>query len=144
MKNYNDNHITKLLYDIAIGESENGAPVSIETQRRKEITLLETLQFLASHNYLKRPYKIVDQLERIINEKSGTIRAEVFVKEPLTNKHKLELISALKTSLNTEHVIIKEQIDQRIIGGLKIKVGELVLDATLRSKLNKLVSNLHE
>lgn len=138
MKHFNDTHIAKLLYDTVLSTAS-----SAKNNDGQTLLSVQVLQFLAIHGYLKRPHKIIEELEKVIAEKEGRITADVIVKERLTDGEKKDLTAALQTSLNVKTVVLNEKVDQRIMGGFKVKVGELVFDNTIKTKLVKLISKLH-
>lgn len=139
MKHFNDTHIASLLYETVF----NNASSDANKNDGQTLLLVQILQFLAIHGYLKRPHKIIEELEKVIAQKEGRITADVIVKERLTDKEKTELTTALQASLNVKTVVLQEKVDQRIMGGFKVKVGELVFDNTIKTKLVKLISKLH-
>jgi F-type H+-transporting ATPase subunit delta len=55
---------------------------------------------------------------------------------PLSESQKKALTDGLKKKYSA--VSIEEQIDENIIGGVKVTVGDKQFDATLRGRLSKL------
>ena len=60
---------------------------------------------------------------------------------PLTKAQELLLENRLSTSLNAE-VILQVEVDPSLIGGLTIKVGDKVIDDSVRGKLKQLKTQL--
>ncbi len=67
----------------------------------------------------------------------GEVTAEVTVAEPLNDARMSEIRDALK-SVTGKDVTIDVTVDPSIIGGLKVKVGSRMVDASLRTKLNSI------
>jgi F-type H+-transporting ATPase subunit delta len=106
-----------------------------------------------SANFLKlaamkrRLFAIADMLDdfrKLDDLAKGRIRAEVTVAEPLSDRH----IAALKTGLvdltGGKSVEVSTKIDPTIIGGLIVKLGSRMVDASLKNKLNLLRARMKE
>ncbi|GAB4376759.1 MAG: F0F1 ATP synthase subunit delta [Salibacteraceae bacterium] len=72
----------------------------------------------------------------LYNQMAGIIEAEVVTAIPLGDNERNELIRLLQPLANT--IQLNESVDKSIIGGLKVKVGDLRVDATIKRKLNDL------
>jgi F-type H+-transporting ATPase subunit delta len=66
-----------------------------------------------------------------------TIEATVISASPLGNEERAALAQALKKRLNRE-VTLQCETDSRLIGGAVIRAGDLVIDGSVRSKLERL------
>ena len=56
-------------------------------------------------------------------------------------------LEKIKKSINSKvdgNIIIKSKSDPNILGGLIVKVGSMLIDTSIRSKLAKLKNNLKE
>jgi F-type H+-transporting ATPase subunit delta len=65
----------------------------------------------------------------------GESQAEVTVAKPLADKHVKALQAALKTATKRD-VQLDIRVDPAILGGLKVKLGSRMIDASLKTKLN--------
>jgi F-type H+-transporting ATPase subunit delta len=71
----------------------------------------------------------------LVAEARGVVTAEVTVAEPMSAAARASVTRALsETSGKT--VAIAEKVDPAIIGGLVVKMGSRMVDASLRTKLN--------
>ena len=66
-----------------------------------------------------------------------TIEATVVSASPLGDEERTALARALKKRLNRE-VTLQCETDSRLIGGAVIRAGDLVIDGSVRSKLERL------
>jgi F-type H+-transporting ATPase subunit delta len=66
-----------------------------------------------------------------------TIEATVVSASPLGDEERAALARALKKRLNRE-VTLQCETDSRLIGGAVIRAGDLVIDGSVRSKLERL------
>jgi len=70
-------------------------------------------------------------------EAEGAVDVEVTSVEPLTEDHKQKLGASLRQKLGRE-VRMSFSQDASLIGGALIKAGDLVIDGTIRGRLEKL------
>ena len=83
----------------------------------------------------------VDQIIRGFNARvashKGEVTAEVTVAEQLNDARMAEIRDALR-QVTGKDVQVDVQVDPSIIGGLKVKLGSRMVDASLRTKLNSI------
>lgn len=68
----------------------------------------------------------------------GIVTAEVTSAIALTEENRKEIIGLVKKELGANEVIVKEKLDDKLIGGFILKVGDKQFDASIASGLNKL------
>lgn len=73
-------------------------------------------------------------MEKIYLEKNNMILANVKTVIPLLKEEREELIEKLGNKYNKK-IILEEEIDKSIIGGVYVRVGDDVLDGTLSTRL---------
>jgi F-type H+-transporting ATPase subunit delta len=80
-----------------------------------------------------------------LNDKAkGVTRAEVTVAAPLSSDHTAALEQALREVSGGKTVRIDVNVDPSIIGGLVVKLGSRMVDASLKTKLNSLRTRMKE
>ena len=72
------------------------------------------------------------------NEIKGIVTAEVTSAIALTDASRIEIIALVKKELSANQVIVKEKVDEKLIGGFILKVGDKQFDASIASGLSKL------
>ena len=75
--------------------------------------------------------------QRLAAKHRGAVSAEVTTALPLTAAQTEGLVSALRLSLGKTPEI-ETKVDPAILGGLKVRVGSRLYDASLKSKLDSL------
>ena len=73
-------------------------------------------------------------MEKIHLEKMNTMIAEVKTVIPLNEEEKENLVLKLSEKYK-KNIVLKEEIDETIIGGVFVKVGNDVIDGTIKSRL---------
>ena len=103
--------------------------------------LLQFLLFLLSKGRLENIFGINTQYDRLLKEKEGLVEAQVITASPLDEglyaslKSKMEKKTGKKVSL-----IFK--LDPEIIGGIRVIVGNQIIDHSIRTELDKLREDL--
>jgi F-type H+-transporting ATPase subunit delta len=69
----------------------------------------------------------------------GTSRVLARVAKPITKDQTLDLESAVSKSLGRT-VTVEVEVDPALIGGLQLKIGSKLVDASIRTKLNNLTN----
>jgi F-type H+-transporting ATPase subunit delta len=95
------------------------------------------LRLLAENRRLGLLPEIAQAFEALRAEAERTVEASVVSASPLDDKAREVLARALKKRLDRE-VTLKCEIDPRLIGGAVIRAGDLVIDGSVRSKLERL------
>ena len=84
--------------------------------------------------------KIIRFYKRIAAEHRGEISAEVITAHALKDDQVAALKPQLKKRAGGADVTLDAQVDPDILGGIVIKLGSEMIDASIRTKLNRLAS----
>ncbi|AEE14232.1 ATP synthase subunit delta [Thermodesulfobium narugense DSM 14796] len=95
------------------------------------------LEFLVDKNRFSLLPFILQSLEETLNEESGRIVANLEVAIPLTDELKSNFIEYFKKKFNAKAVDIVEVVNEKIIGGFRAKVGDYLIDASIKGSLDK-------
>lgn len=120
----------------------------ISTSRKKDIFteifkdkvddgLLSFLLVLIEKDRILYLEEKLKEMENIYLEKNNTLLANVKTVIPLLDEEKEELIKKLENKYNKK-IILEQEIDKSIIGGVYVRVGDDVLDGTLSTKLKEI------
>ncbi len=104
--------------------------------------LQSVVKFLARRRLLSQSKGILREVAKISNKTNGVVEANVWTKEKLDTKTKSALEQTLKKKYDAKGVVFNEKIDTRVLGGVKIEVGDEVIDLTLKNIINKLQEHL--
>lgn len=80
---------------------------------------------------------VIRAYEALVAEARGEVVAEVTVAQPLSDAHAATLKEALD-AMTGKHVKLAVEVDPSLLGGLKVKIGSRLVDASLRTKLNSI------
>ena len=85
--------------------------------------------------------EIMQECLRIHDAFSGVARAEVYSRYPLS-EGEVKRITALLAEATGKKINLRQVVAERVLGGFEIKIGDLVIDATARGKLDALRAGL--
>lgn len=80
---------------------------------------------------------LVAQFERYKDEAENRVHAHVTVAAPLVAEAKAELTARLAKASGKD-VVLHERVDPAVLGGASIRIGDRVIDRTLRTRLSAL------
>ena len=109
--------------------------VAVATQARFEKNTVNFLGLLAQNGRARDLGAVIAGFERLYAKHAGIVAAEVVSAQPLDAKQ----LAAIKTALNATLGMAPEltsRVDPSLLGGLKVKVGSKLFDASLKTKLD--------
>jgi F-type H+-transporting ATPase subunit delta len=95
------------------------------------------LKLVAANRRLFAVRDMIRVFRALYARHKGEVTADVTVAEPLGAQHLESLTSALK-AVTGKDVQVAVKIDPAIIGGLIVKLGSRMVDASLKTKLNSI------
>jgi F-type H+-transporting ATPase subunit delta len=102
------------------------------------------LRFVAGNRRLFAVRAMIRDFRKLVANWKGEINAAVTVAEQLSDHHLEALKGALKQVTGGKAVDLNVKIDPAIIGGLTVKLGSRMVDASLRTKLNAIKHAMKE
>jgi F-type H+-transporting ATPase subunit delta len=95
------------------------------------------LGFLSANRRASALPAIIAAFERLAAARRGVVLAKVTTAIALTKAQAKDLASALRTALGGDPQV-ETAVDPAILGGLKVRVGSRLYDASLKTKLDSL------
>ncbi len=103
-----------------------------------EQTLKRGVQVLRNKRMLWKSDEVIQALQNIFDKKTGTIRMKVTTAGKIGNEEKKRIEKETKKKYKAQSVASEFFEKAELLGGMRIEVGNEVLDATYKSKLRKL------
>ncbi|MDY6917950.1 MAG: ATP synthase F1 subunit delta [Chloroflexota bacterium] len=85
--------------------------------------------------------ELVSEYERLVDEHRGVAHARVTTAIPLDEGDTADLTRRLADTVSKE-IVLATQTDPSIIGGLKVRIGDKLIDGSTRSRLEALRKSL--
>ncbi len=98
----------------------------------------KVVRFLVRRRLLSKTPDILVRLNETINHEEERVVAKVSSIRKLDEGLKNELISFLKERYKAKEVTLKEALDEKLLGGIKVEVGDEIIDLTIKNKIKKL------
>lgn len=99
------------------------------------------IRVLAENRRLALLPEIREQYEKLKNEREGTVEAEVHTAFDLSAAQRADLIARLEKHTGRK-VKARVSVDKELIGGVRVVIGDKVIDASARAQLAALESAL--
>lgn len=99
------------------------------------------VRVLAANQRLELLPEIREQFEVLKNEREGTVEAQVFTAFELEPTQRNELTALLEKHTGRK-VRASVALDKELIGGVRVVIGDKVIDASIRAQLGALESAL--
>ncbi|MEL6908616.1 MAG: ATP synthase F1 subunit delta [Cyanobacteria bacterium J06598_4] len=87
---------------------------------------------------------IADQYLSLLRKLNQTVLAEVTSAQELTDEQNGNIVDKVKGIVEAKDVELKASVDPSLIGGVIIKVGSKVIDASLRGQLRRISVTLNQ
>lgn len=100
------------------------------------------VQFLARRRLFSQAPQILSRLEKIMDERQGVLRARLASARTLSTASRGKLEQFLKRHYRAKKIVFDAKIEEELLGGVRVEVGDEVLDLTLRQKIKKLKEHL--
>ncbi|MDQ3958359.1 MAG: ATP synthase F1 subunit delta [Actinomycetota bacterium] len=98
---------------------------------------LGLLEFIVAQGRARQLPQILDELSDLAAEARNAVVAEVRTAVPLDDSQRKELAAALSQATGKK-VEVKVLVDPSVIGGVVAKIGDTVIDGTVRRRLEQL------
>ncbi len=99
--------------------------------------ILHFVYILINNDRLTYLSKICEEYEVLVKQHNEQVKCDVYTVLELTESEKTKLVDKL-TKKFSKKIVLYNHIDKSLIGGMKIVVGNTVIDTSISNKLNKL------
>jgi F-type H+-transporting ATPase subunit delta len=110
---------------------------AIADKARFEATTRNFLGLLAQNGRARDLMAVISGFEVLYSRHTGVVAAEIVSAQALTAAQLETLRTAIATALGKDPEIAA-RVDPAILGGLKVKVGSKLFDASLKTKLDQM------
>ena len=105
--------------------------------------MADLIELLVENGRVEILYVAGEVYQELIDEDEGVLRAFVSTPMPLAHDQAERLKEALSSWMGTD-VVLDARIAPETIGGIAVRVGDRVLDASLRGRLDRIKKTISE
>ena len=105
-------------------------------------TLASIVSILSKNKLLGKPNAVLEKLEHLLDKENGIIRAKVYTARKMSLESINEIEKELKNKYKTKNIYITVIEDPKILGGIKIQIGDETIDLSLQKKVTQLKKHL--
>ena len=130
--------LVRLLRSPVLSRDEQGKAVAALAERAGLSALTRDFLGVVARN--RRLFAIPAMIEAYLKklaDRRGEVTAEVAVAQPLTEARQAALTEQLRRAVGA-HVTVEIRVDPTLLGGMTVKVGSRMVDASLSSRLHRL------
>ena len=124
-------------------EEKNKVIIEMVNQYNFCQTLKKFLSFLTSKNRLFFLNKIIDSFLNLVSDSKGELKANLLSSKELSKVELEKICSELSKDFQSP-IKIDYKYDPDLIGGLVIQVGSVMVDTSIKSKLQQLQKSMIE
>ena len=84
---------------------------------------------------------MVDRFRELVRRQRGIALAEVRTALPLSDDERTAIAERLR-ALTGDRIEMNEMVDESLIGGIVVRIGDQLYDASVRSRLERLRARL--
>jgi len=136
-----DSQMSELLDNPELGKIQKGELVVQVLGDKLTEQQQNLVKLMAENGRLKLMPDVVEQFEVARAKAENKIDAEVISAFELTAEQTNELVNTLKNKLGCD-ITLTTTIDKSLIGGVVIKAGDTIIDASMKSQLDSLALSL--
>ena len=103
--------------------------------------ILKLVGLLVQRGRVDRLGAVTAEYRRMLNERNGVVQAVARTAMPLTNDETAALEKKVAT-MTGRTVDLRVEVDESLIGGITVRVGDTLYDASVRGRLERLRERL--
>lgn len=96
------------------------------------------IQMVYDYGRMDAMVAIIDQFQALYDEKHQIIYAHVTTAVDLSAEQKDQIATAYAQRVGAQKVVLDSQVDPAILGGVIVESAGMILDGSLKTKINKL------
>lgn len=122
----------RALYDLTKGKN----------QEEIDDMVLKFAEELRRSREMKMLGGIIEKFEEIYNQENEIVVVQLVSASELENDQIEKITNFLKEKYSAKEIVLNQKVDKDVIGGLIVKVGDDVIDGSIRGKVQRLRQDL--
>ncbi len=93
---------------------------------------------LSKKRMLSKSKQIISDFKKISQKEKGIVEAIVTTSHPLADSAEEKIKTFVKKEFGAKEVEIHHKLEESLLGGMKIKIGDTVIDNSLKGRLREM------
>jgi F-type H+-transporting ATPase subunit delta len=137
-----DERIERFIDNPAIPLAEREAAIESALQGKVREPVRRLARVLLRRNRASILPAVCSECDRLLNRERGVVTAHVTSAAPLSDAE-LDVVRGRIASMHDGATVqLEQQVDEALIGGLTVRVGDQLIDASVRGRLERLRAQL--
>jgi F-type H+-transporting ATPase subunit delta len=132
-----DPRVARIVDNPAVPHADRQAAVTAMFEGRVPAGVLNLVRLLARRGRFETAPAVSAAFTRLLNRRNGIVEAVVTSAQPLTAGETAALLARIE-AMTGSGVDLRSVVDSALIGGLTVRVGDQLLDASVRGRLDRL------
>lgn len=124
-----------------VADQEKAALLDSLLETKVEPVLLHFFHLLLDKGRIEFLADIQTAFQEMVEVEQGFVRARVVTAVPLPEDLERDLIDKLAT-MTGHKITLRKRVDPSVIGGVRVSMGDQVIDGTIRTNLTKMRAQL--
>ena len=110
-----------------------------ENKTEKEISgiVVRFAEVLQKNKQIRNTAKIIEKFSGLYNAKHGIVEATIITKDKIKDGEIKKIENYIKEKYGAKEIIVNNVVDEKIKGGIIIKVGDEILDGSVANQLKR-------
>ena len=141
-KSYDESQEFRNLLNSPVVPNDTKSSVFAEIfEKRLSKAAFQFVSLLISKNREALLPQVIEDFRRLADQHRGIVRGSVHSVLPLSASQ-LKTLKSKMDKITGKDVVFTQEIDESLLGGVLVQIGDTVYDASLRNQLGKLRENL--
>jgi F-type H+-transporting ATPase subunit delta len=120
-----------------VASDRRGRSLGAIFQGRADDLVVKFLQILNERDRLSILPAVVQSYDSLCQQRFGRVEVDVFTADPMTPDAAAALRQRLESSIGRQ-VVMHPYVDNQMIGGVKLRIGDQLVDASLATRLRRM------
>ena len=129
--------VMRLISSRVLGDSERASSIERIFKGNVSDVLYRFMQVVNAKDRADLMSEIFLAVGQIVDAKSGKVQGEVWTAKELDNLQLAGMASKLGDALGRT-VVLTQHVDEKLIGGMKLRIGDQLIDASVLSQLKQM------
>ena len=134
---YADKGLRNLLESPALSNDKKKEIVGSILQGANK-TVIDSIRVLLDNNRMNEFANVVEAFNALANDAQGVAEATVYSTRELTEEERTSISNAFASKVGKQSLIIENVIEPKLIGGIRLQIGNHIYDSSVQAKLKRL------